>query len=180
MLFPLFPRRSQLVGVELQRATSQALALSVVASDKLFGWLRCCLFSSYLAPSCSTRRSCCTQCHDGRPPTHPPTVFAFLLLLVVQNATKTYVHAGAASLCPLANRYTIGDKHKGTTPACRAVLSAVKFCVSGGDGVPSTPVEDLPFARELRSGGSDSTRALHQKVRRCSRWLALKDKQGVK
>eukprot|EP00903_Cladosiphon_okamuranus_P007130 g6927.t1 len=58
----------------------------------------------------------------------------------------------------------IGEKHKGATPACRAVLSAVKLCVSGGDGVPSTPVEDLPFVSELRSGGSDSTRALHKKL----------------
>eukprot|EP00752_Nemacystus_decipiens_P011082 g9846.t1 len=56
----------------------------------------------------------------------------------------------------------IADKHKGATPACRAVLSAVKLCVSGGDGVPSTPVQDLPYVSELRSGGSDSTRALHR------------------
>ncbi|CAM9443439.1 unnamed protein product, partial [Ectocarpus sp. 12 AP-2014] len=59
----------------------------------------------------------------------------------------------------------IADKHKGSTPACRAVLSAVKRCVSGGDGVPSTRPRDLPFVSELLSGGSDSSRELNRKVR---------------
>ncbi|CAM9821610.1 unnamed protein product [Scytosiphon promiscuus] len=58
----------------------------------------------------------------------------------------------------------IADKHSGAAPACRAVLSAVKTCVSKGDGVPSTPVSDLPFMHELLSNGSDSARALIRKV----------------
>lgn len=50
-------------------------------------------------------------------------------------------------------------------PVCSTMLSGVKLCVSRGDGVPSTPAKDLPLAKALSSGGSESTLALQLKVR---------------
>ncbi|CAM9450463.1 unnamed protein product, partial [Laminaria digitata] len=58
----------------------------------------------------------------------------------------------------------IADKHKVPAPVCSTMLSGVKLCVSRGDGVPSTPVNDLPLAKALRSGGSESNLTLQLKV----------------